>query len=89
MLDELETLTCQLPTQWHRGLARLQVETTPKELGAKILEGRAGDPVAASPAAEANRRLGDAAALGPRHTLTGQPLPPALRGHRGRPSGWA
>jgi hypothetical protein len=23
-LDELETLSCQLPTQWHRALARLQ-----------------------------------------------------------------
>ena len=33
--DELETLTRQLPTQSHRMLARLQAETTPKELGAK------------------------------------------------------
>ena len=35
VLDELETLSCQLPAQWHRALARLQAETTPKELGAK------------------------------------------------------
>jgi hypothetical protein len=35
VLDELETLSCQLPTQWHRALARLRAETTPKELGAK------------------------------------------------------
>ena len=33
--DELETLTCQLPTQRHRILARLQAEATPKEMGAK------------------------------------------------------
>ncbi len=33
--DELQTLTCQLPTQSHRILARLQAETTPKEMGAK------------------------------------------------------
>ena len=35
VLDGLEELSCQLPTQWHRALARLQAETTPKELGAK------------------------------------------------------
>ena len=35
VLDGLETLTCQLPAQWHRALARLQCETTAKELGAK------------------------------------------------------
>src|SRR6476659_7507739 len=35
MLDDLETMSCQLPAQWHRALSRLQVETTPKELGAK------------------------------------------------------
>ena len=33
--DELQTLTCQLPTQSHRLLARLQAEATPKEMGAK------------------------------------------------------
>ena len=33
--DELQTLTCQLPTQSHRLLARLQAQTTPKEMGAK------------------------------------------------------
>ena len=33
--DELQTLTCQLPTQSHRILARLQAEATPKEMGAK------------------------------------------------------
>src|SRR4029078_1407114 len=27
VLDEFETLTCQLPTQWHRLLARLQAQT--------------------------------------------------------------
>ena len=34
-LDELEVLSCQLPTQCHRLLARLQAETTAKEMGAK------------------------------------------------------
>src|ERR1044072_9247592 len=30
VMDELETLDCQLPTQWHRMLSRLQYDTTPK-----------------------------------------------------------
>ncbi|MGB7359238.1 MAG: hypothetical protein WA944_15090, partial [Mycobacterium sp.] len=33
-LDELETLTCQLPGLRDRLLARLQVEATPQQLGA-------------------------------------------------------
>ena len=35
LADGLQTLSCQLPTQFHRILARLQAEHTPKELGAK------------------------------------------------------
>ena len=34
-LDDLETLTCQLPAVTHGLLARLQVKTTAKDLGAK------------------------------------------------------
>ena len=34
-LDELETLTCALPAQSQRMLARLQAETTAKDMGAK------------------------------------------------------
>ncbi|MDT5081068.1 MAG: hypothetical protein QOJ80_5705, partial [Mycobacterium sp.] len=63
--DDIETLTCQLPTEFHRFLARLQAEHTPRELGAKswneVLRTRwriSG--------AEAGRRLAEAAALGPR-----------------------
>ncbi|MGE0783961.1 hypothetical protein [Mycolicibacterium sp.] len=33
-LDDLETLSCQLPTMGHRLLARLQTETTPQQMGA-------------------------------------------------------
>ena len=44
--DELESLTCQLPTQSHRLLARLQAEATPKEMGAKSWKERAHDPMA-------------------------------------------
>lgn len=76
-LDELETLTCQLPAQSHRLLARLQLETTAKELGAKswrdvlMIRWRISS-------AEAGRRLTDAALLGPRGALTGEPLEPVL-----------
>ncbi len=75
--DELQTLTCQLPTQSHRLLARLQAETTPKEMGAKSWKDvlRIRWRISSS---EANRRLTEAALLGPRRTLTGEPLEPVL-----------
>src|SRR6185312_16008137 len=75
--DDLETLTCQLPTQRHRILARLQAEATPKEMGAKSWK----DVVAMRwriSSGEAHRRLTEAALLGPRRTLTGEPLAPVL-----------
>ncbi len=74
-IDGLEVLTCQLPTQSHRALARLQVETTPQKLGAKSWK----DVLATRwriTTSEAHRRLDAAGELGPRHALTGQPLPP-------------
>ncbi|HEX9832248.1 MAG TPA: DUF222 domain-containing protein [Mycobacterium sp.] len=77
VLDDLETLSCQLPTQWHRALARLQAETTPKELGAKSWKDvlRIRWRISAT---EANRRLAEAALLGPRRALTAEPLAPTL-----------
>ena len=47
VMDDLETLTCRLPTQTHRLLARLQAETTPQRDGCQIVERGAADPVAA------------------------------------------
>ncbi|MDQ2636182.1 MAG: 13E12 repeat family protein, partial [Actinomycetota bacterium] len=76
-LDELETLACQLPSQSHRMLARLQAETTATEMGAKSWR----DVLAIRwriSTSEAGRRLDEAAKLGPRRTLTGEPLEPAL-----------
>ncbi len=77
VMDEYETLTCRLPAQNHRMLAQLQAETTPKELGAKswneVLRIRWRLSTA-----EAGRRLGEAAVLGPRRSLTGEALPPTL-----------
>ncbi len=75
--DELQTLTCQLPTQSHRILTRLQAEATPKEMGAKSWR----DVLAIRwriSSGEAHRALTQAALLAPRRTLTGQPLPPVL-----------
>ncbi|MDA4106193.1 HNH endonuclease signature motif containing protein [Mycolicibacterium holsaticum] len=72
-LDDLEALACQLPAQSHRMLARLQAETTAKEMGAKSWR----DVLAIRwriSTSEAGRRLDEAALLGPRRTLTGEPL---------------
>jgi hypothetical protein len=77
VLDELETLTYQLPVQGHRLLARVQAETTPKEMGAKSWR----DVLAIRwriSASEAGRRLDEAAALGPRRALSGTPLEPVM-----------
>src|SRR5690348_11683598 len=75
--DVYEGLTCQVPAQRHRLLGRLQAETTPKELGAKswneVLRVRWRLSTA-----EAGRRLHEAAELGPRTSLTGEPLAPLL-----------
>ncbi len=76
-MDGLETLTCQLPTQSHRALARLQAETTPQKLGAKSWK----DVLAIRwriTTSEAHRRLNEAAEMGPRQALTGEPLAPLL-----------
>jgi hypothetical protein len=77
VLDDLETLSCALPAQWHRALARLQAETTPKELGAKSWKDvlRIRWRISAT---DANRRLDEAQMLGPRRALTGEPLTPLL-----------
>ncbi len=77
MLDDLEALACALPAQWHRALARLQAETTPKELGAKNWKDVCKIRWRIS-ATEAGRRLAEAAQLGPRRALTGEPLDPVL-----------
>ncbi|BBY27386.1 hypothetical protein MSEDJ_14820 [Mycolicibacterium sediminis] len=75
--DEFEAMACQMPTQRHRLLARLQAETTPQGMGAKSwnevlrLRWRVS-------AAEASRRLAEAADLAPRTGLTGEPLAPLL-----------
>lgn len=75
--DELETLGCRLPVQSQRLLARLQDETTPRELGAKSWREVLTTRWRIS-SAEAHRRLTAAELLGPRRALTGESLPPVL-----------
>ena len=77
VLDEVQTLRCQLPSQQHRLLARLKIETTPRELGAKSWRDVLTIRWRIS-TAEANRRLAETELLAPRQTLTGTPLPPLL-----------
>ncbi|BBY31691.1 HNH endonuclease signature motif containing protein [Mycolicibacterium sediminis] len=77
VLDRLQTLGCQLPTQDHRILARLRAETTPAELGAKSWRDVLATRYRLS-TAEAGRRLTDADHLGPRQSLTGEPMAPRL-----------
>ncbi|KWX66916.1 HNH endonuclease signature motif containing protein [Mycobacterium sp. NAZ190054] len=76
-LDELETLWCRLPAMSHRLLARLQVEATPQQMGAKswkeVLTVRWRISTS-----EAHRRLTEADLLAPRPGLTGPSLPPLL-----------
>ncbi|ORB27939.1 HNH endonuclease signature motif containing protein [Mycolicibacterium parafortuitum] len=77
VMDELESLGCQLPGLGHRLLARLQTETTAREMGAKSWKDvlRIRWRISAS---EANRRLTEAAVLAPRPSVTGPTLPPLL-----------
>ena len=77
VLDELETLTCQMPSQSHRMLARLQTETSATQMGAKTWRDFLSVRWRISPT-EANRRLDEARLLAPRRTLTGEPLEPVL-----------
>ncbi len=77
VMDDLETLTCRMPTQSHRLLTRLQAEATPKQMGAKSWNEvlRIRWRLSSS---EASRRLHEAAELATRTSLLGQPLAPVL-----------
>jgi len=77
VLDDLETLTCQLPVLGHRLLIRVQAETTPKALGAKSWREVMAVRWRISPS-EAGRRLEEAGLLAARQTVIGAPLDPVL-----------
>ncbi|TQR85015.1 HNH endonuclease [Mycobacterium hodleri] len=77
LLGELETVTWQLPTVGHQVIARLQREASPVELGAKSLGSVLTQRLRIS-GKEVRRRICEAEDLGPRTTLSGQPLDPKL-----------
>jgi hypothetical protein len=77
LLDGFETLVRQLPAHTQRIIASLVADTEPKELGAKSW-GQVLVTRLRISRSDAGRRLGDAAQLGPRTSITGQPLEPVL-----------
>ncbi|MEB4211816.1 DUF222 domain-containing protein, partial [Mycobacterium sp. 94-17] len=76
MLARCEKLRRQLPALEHPLINSLAHQATPTELGATLPHAIADATLISH--ADATRRVTDAAELGPRHGLTGQPLAPAL-----------
>jgi hypothetical protein len=77
MLNALEAVDRRHPTLTHRILARLQREATPKALGAKSFKAVLTERLRIS-RKDATRRLDEAADLGPRTALNGEPQQPLL-----------
>ncbi len=77
VLHRLERHRRRQPAREHALLTQMQAESTPRLLGAKTWPAVLGDRLGIS-AADARRRLADAADLGPRRALTGPPLDPVL-----------
>ncbi|OBH47175.1 hypothetical protein A5690_15780 [Mycobacterium intracellulare] len=76
LLERCETVRRRLPVAEHALINHLARQGGIEELGAKLDQAIA-DRLRIS-TAEAGRRIKDAADLGPRHGLTGEPLPPVL-----------
>ncbi|WNG84562.1 DUF222 domain-containing protein [Mycobacterium sp. ITM-2016-00316] len=74
--SSLESLARRIPAMEHRLLAALKTQTSPSELGAKNWAGVMRTRMLLS-TRDANRRVREAELLGPRCSLTGQPLEPA------------
>ncbi len=77
VLARREVLARRQPVVDHRLINRLAAECTPKDLGFTSLPKVLSHHLRIS-AGEAKRRVDQAADLGPRQTLTGQPLDPKL-----------
>lgn len=76
MLERCETLRRQLPAVEHPLINQVAEQADETELGGKLRFGLAERLRITRP--EASRRIGEAADLGPRRALTGEPLPPVL-----------
>ncbi len=77
VLHRLERHRRRQPAREHALLTQLQAESTPRLMGAKSWPAVLGERLGIS-AADARRRLAEAADLGPRRALSGQPLEPLL-----------
>jgi len=76
MLERPEKVARRLPVAGHGLINQLVQQATPQELGAKLCHALA-DRLRIT-RGDANRRVAEAADLGPRRSLTGQPLAPRL-----------
>ena len=79
VLDRLETHRRRQPARENALLVHLQRQCDAKQMGAKTWRAVLSQRLGIS-AAEAGRRLAEAAQLGPRRTVTGEPLEPQLPG---------
>lgn len=77
VLDRLERHRRRLPALEHALLVQAQSQGTAKEIGAKSWRAALCQRLGIS-GADAGRRLAEAADLGPRRTVTGQPVEPLL-----------
>lgn len=75
-LTRLERLRRRLPVAEHQLINQLASQATPAELGHKLSTALSRQLLISR--RDANRRIAEAADLGPRRTLTGQPLAPIL-----------
>ena len=76
LLERCERIRRRLPVVEHPVINQLARQATPVELGGKLSHAIAEWTLISR--AEAARRIHEAADLGPRHGLTGEPLAPAL-----------
>ncbi len=75
-LAQVEKLRRRLPALEHTVINTLARQATPEELGGKLSHAIAEATLISRK--QAARRIAEAADLGPRHGLTGEPLPPVL-----------
>ena len=72
VLDTVETGRCRVPSVEHRAINEIAERATPEQIG-KSLKKVLADRLRIKPG-EARRRIADAEMLGPRATITGEPL---------------
>lgn len=77
-LERCERVRRRLPAVEHPLINQLGRQATPEEMGGKLSHALAEWTLISR--AEASRRIREAADLGPRQALTGEPLPPVLPG---------